>query len=116
MNIKKDGDKYQVESSRKGKFYEVEIEKPFCSCPQFLYRELKMHGECKHIKAVREFLSKKQKPSKKEEKKEKDLLDELRKGPADAMELVNKYGDRMIDSLKKRGDIIEEKGEVKILE
>ncbi|MBU0536279.1 MAG: hypothetical protein KKE20_04900, partial [Nanoarchaeota archaeon] len=62
------------------------------------------------------FLSKKQKPSKKEENKEKELLDELRKGPVDAMELIKKYDDRMIDSLKKRGDIIEEKGEVKILE
>ena len=54
-----DESKYKVESSRKGKFYKVNIEQPFCNCPNFLFREIKIHGKCKHIKAVEEYLSKK---------------------------------------------------------
>ena len=115
--IKKSGDRYLVESSsRKGKFYEVDIKKPFCSCPQFMFREIKMHGECKHIKEVRDFLAKRRKPSRKEAGKEKGLLDELRNGPVDSIKLIKKYGEEMIDDLKKRGEIIEERGEVRILE
>ncbi len=57
MKIQKISDeKFKVESSRKSKFYEVNIEQPFCDCPDFLFREIKRHGKCKHIIAVEEHL------------------------------------------------------------
>ncbi|MCX8147144.1 MAG: SWIM zinc finger domain-containing protein [Candidatus Woesearchaeota archaeon] len=58
MKIKKSKKKniYLVEStSKKGRFYEVDIKKPFCTCPDFMFRELKRHGICKHIKAAKEY-------------------------------------------------------------
>lgn len=126
--IKKSGNKYLVESSsKKGKFYEVDIKKPFCNCPDFMFRELKIHGECKHLKAVRTYISdnisgcgKKSKGIKKRQGRkgrdlEKSLLQELSKGPVDSIKLINRYGEEIVDELKRRGEIIEKGGEVRIL-
>ena len=39
MKIKKEGDKFVVESSsRKGVEYNVDLAAPFCSCPAYIYR------------------------------------------------------------------------------
>ena len=45
------------------------------------------------------------------------ILDFVRKkGSADAMELIKKFGEKGVDDLIKRGDLIEERGVVKVLE
>jgi len=47
---------YKVESnSRKGTFYDVDLAKPFCTCPAFRFQALRKGGVCKHVQAVREF-------------------------------------------------------------
>lgn len=128
VRIKKSGNKYLVESSsKKGKFYKVDVKKPFCSCPDFMFRELKIHGECKHLKAVRAYISKnilgcgkkskrgKQRQGSRGRDLEKELLEELKKGPVDSIKLINKYGEGIVDELKRRGEIIEKGGEVRIL-
>ena len=60
MKIKKiDENNYEVESSTPGKFYKVDISKPFCGCAHFRFRMMKVGGLCKHLEAVKEKLSKK---------------------------------------------------------
>jgi len=57
MNIKKVGSKFQVESSsKKGEVYTVNVDQPFCDCPDFIFRAVKGGEPCKHVKAVKEFL------------------------------------------------------------
>jgi predicted nucleic acid-binding Zn finger protein len=61
MNIKKKGSRYLVESAlSKGKYYEVDpdLEHPFCTCPNFIFRGVKTGRPCKHIEEVRKYLKK----------------------------------------------------------
>ncbi len=53
MYIRKKGNIFLVQSSQKGRYYTVSLEKSDCTCPHFKYR-LKSKGDCKHIKAVKE--------------------------------------------------------------
>ncbi len=114
MNIKKSKKKghYLVESEHStGKFYEVNPEKPFCTCPQFRFRGLKMHSSCKHITAVREFLGEKT------IKSGKQVLEYVKKNKeVDAVELIKKFGEKVIEQLKKQGELVEKKGKIKLLE
>ncbi|MBU2561526.1 MAG: SWIM zinc finger family protein [Nanoarchaeota archaeon] len=119
MNIKKTKEGYKIESSsRKGNWYEVDPEKPWCDCPAYKFRELKKHGVCKHIKAVREYIEKtQQKTLTKEQKKADDVLAfiESNGGEADAIELIEKFGEERVDKLIHSGEIIERAGKIKIL-
>ncbi len=118
MNIKKSGENYEVESSSKnGKFYTVDPSKPWCDCADFRFREMGKKGVCKHIKAVRELIeSKKQKTLKKEGKTAETILEFIeKKGEVDSIELINKFGDEEIDRLIKGGELMEERGKIKLL-
>ena len=110
MKIIKAKDKFKVESHIKGKYYIVDLNKGTCTCPHYMFRMSKIGGECKHLKAVRE------KYSKKQSKKSKNLLDYIKeKGSVDSVEALDKYGD-IVDELIEEGELIEEKGKLKILE
>jgi len=120
MKIKKiNKEKYKVESSsKKGKFYNVNIEQPFCDCPDFMFREIKKHGKCKHIKAVEEYLKKKKV---KIEKKTKPKYDKIiayvkKQKQVDSLKLIEKFGEPIVNELIQKGDLIEEKGKIKVLE
>jgi predicted nucleic acid-binding Zn finger protein len=53
MNIQREGDHFIV-SSKSGRKYEVYPDRPFCTCPDFLFRCLKKEGSvCKHVEAAR---------------------------------------------------------------
>ena len=112
MNIRKSKEgKYTVESEhRKGTFYTVDPDKPFCTCAQYRFRGIKSHTLCKHITTVREKIAGQQQP------KYDQVIAELRKGQVSTDKLCRKYGDRIIEELKRRGEIFEEKGVARILE
>jgi len=118
VNIKKDKDNYKVESdSHKGKFYTVDPAKPWCDCADFKFREMGKKGACKHIKAVREMLeSKKQKTLKKAGKKAETILEFIKKkGEADSIELIERFGEETVNTMIRNGELIEEAGKIKLL-
>jgi predicted nucleic acid-binding Zn finger protein len=119
MNIKKTKDGYKVESaSRKGKFYVVDPDKPWCDCADYRFREMKRKGVCKHIKAVREYVAQtQQKTLQKEQKKTDEVVAfiEEKGGEVDALELIDRFGDEKVDRLLQLGEIIEKQGKIKIL-
>lgn len=115
----KDG-KFKVESHEKGRFYTVNIEQPFCSCPNFIFRMVKTHGECKHIITVKEKYG-----SSTSESPEKPVLDKkdakiieyvAKKAAVDSIELIEKFGEEKINELIEKGELIEDKGRIKILD
>ena len=119
MNIKKTKEGYEIEStSSKGKWYKVDPAKPWCDCPGYKFRAMKTKGVCKHITAVREFISNtQQKTLNKEQKKSDDVLSliESEGGEMDALELIDKFGEEKIDRLIKSGELIERSGKITIL-
>lgn len=119
MNIKKTKTGYSVESSsRKGQWYDVDPEKPWCDCPAYKFKYLKSKQACKHIKAVRDYIEKKQqKTLDAEHEKTEDVLEfiENNGGETDSLALIEKFGEEKINRLIKLGEIIETKGKIKIL-
>lgn len=120
MKIKKISDtRFKVESaSKKGKFYNIDIEQPFCNCPDFMFREIKKHGKCKHIKAVEEYLDKKgiKKDKKTKAKDDKVLAYVKKQKEVDSLKLIEKFSEPIVNELIQKGDLIEEKGKIKVLE
>ena len=106
----KDG-KYKVESEhQKGKFYIVDLNGPSCTCPHFLLRLKRTHGICKHISAVKD------KSEKRDVKSYGKIIGYIqKKGEADSLELIKKFGEEAVDDLLSRGEIIEEQGKIRIL-
>lgn len=110
MKIIKTKNKFNVESHIKGKYYIVDLNKETCTCPHYMFRMSKIGDECKHLKAVRE------KYAKKTSKKSKNLLDYVKeKVSVDSIEALDKYGE-VVDELIEKGELIEDKGKLKILE
>ena len=110
MKIKKEGNVYKIESSsKKGKFYTVDPAKPSCDCAQFIFRARKAGGVCKHITAVRETL-------KPDEKKLEKMLEEIKEGNNDSIDLIAKYGEAAINELKLEGEVFEKAGKLYLLE
>lgn len=123
MKLEKKGKEYYAESSSgKGK-YLVDPEKPWCECPAYKFRELKRHGICKHIQAVREYIEKKEEEGKKgraadeNDNKNKKVLAVVSAKPegADSIELIEKFGEEIVNELIEKGELIESKGKIKIL-
>ena len=114
MPIRKSGNQYEIESSsRKGEFYKVDPDKPFCTCAGYRFRYLKSGGVCKHIVAVQEYAGKE---GAKEGKSDADILAYVKKQETvDALDLIGKFGDAAVDSLLKRGELIEQKGKIMLL-
>ncbi|MBD3310730.1 hypothetical protein GF351_05935 [Candidatus Woesearchaeota archaeon] len=106
MKIIRKEDHYEVESSKKGKFYKVNPHMPMCDCPHFLFREIKKGGECKHIVAVRDLMAKEGKDV------YSDIMGEAA-GWTDTIELMDRYGEDAVQNLIDRGELMESKGRVK---
>ncbi len=115
MNIKKEGDFYLVESSKKGKFYKVDIHMPFCECPAFIFRMKQQNAECKHIIAVHEFIAKHGSDDKKEDKYSEILDYVMANQPIESILTLKKFGEEDINELIRRGELIEDRGMIKIL-
>lgn len=105
-------DGFKVESSsQKGVFYKVKPEKPECSCPAFRFRYLRQAVVCKHVQAVQEYLH--QRKGKVYEK----ILGFVKEiGEVDAVLLLEKFGEEDVNELLRRGELLERKGKIVLLE
>lgn len=105
MEIIKDKDHYKVKSTSSKKFYEVYPDRPFCTCPHFIFREVKRGGICKHIRAVKELHTK------------ADTITEYleKHGPTDTITLIETFGEEAVDDAIEKGICIEENSTVRIL-
>ncbi len=114
MNIKKvDKDKFEVESSTKGKFYKVDNATPFCECAHFKFRMLKIGGVCKHIKAVRELIQK----QREETGDNTEITNYLKENnETDIIEVIEKFGEEQVNALIESGQAIEYRGKIKLME
>ncbi|MBU0979688.1 MAG: hypothetical protein KJ709_02695 [Nanoarchaeota archaeon] len=99
---------YKVESeSRAGKYYSVTLEHLHCDCPHFMVRLKKTGGECKHIKAAREFIAAKRSP------KNNKILDFIREqGEVDVITLIDRFDEATVNELIRKGDIMERNGKI----
>lgn len=110
MKIRKFGKNFKVESSTKGKDYVVDPLKQTCTCPHYSFRIIHLGGECKHLKAVREMLEEK------EDTIEKRVMARFEtKKEIDAMELIDEFGEIIINDLVDKGVLMEEKGKLRVL-
>ena len=112
MGIKKQPDgTFQVESSKKGKYYAVDLSKGSCTCPFFRFSLQRVHGECKHILAVKDMVQ-----GRDRESYEEIILFVKGHQPVESISLIKEFGEDAVDDLLSRGELIEEGGMVKILE
>jgi uncharacterized Zn finger protein len=104
VNIIKDAtDTYRVESHEKGVFYTVNARKRTCTCPQFRYRGRK--APCKHLVTVLERTA-----------GGEEVIEYVRDHVfVDAVELLEKFKADTVESLKRRGELIEEHGKIRLL-
>jgi len=106
----KDGT-YKVESSsRKGKFYIVDLREQTCTCPHFILRMKRIHGLCKHIQAVKD------KFEKRDVKSYVKIIDFVKKNKeVDSLTLIKKFSEEAVDDLLSRGELIEKEGKIRVL-
>ena len=109
--LKQKNSTFEVESSsRKGKFYIVDLSKQTCSCPHFILRMKRIHGMCKHIQAVKD------KFEKRDVKSYAKIIDFVKKNKEiDSLTLINKFSEEAVDDLLSRGELIEREGKIRVL-
>lgn len=112
MNVRKKGSIYQVESSSgKGKFYDVDLSKRSCNCPAFLFRYKSRGLLCKHIEAVIDY---------DEEFGHEDfqkIISLVRdRGPVPTITVLEMFDEETVNELIQKGELIEERGKLRILE
>lgn len=114
------GNKFKVESSAKGKFYTVDMAVPSCTCAHFMFRLRSTGEKCKHILAVEEKQASakgKTKASQKSLFSYSKIIEYVRKkGEVETVVLIEKYGAGEVNELIEKGELIERKGKVKVLE
>ncbi|MBI2575967.1 SWIM zinc finger family protein [Candidatus Woesearchaeota archaeon] len=112
MGIQKQPDgTFQVESSKKGKFYTVDLSKGSCTCPFFRFSLQRVHGECKHILAVKDMAQGR------DQKSYEGIISFVKKHqPVESISLIKEFGEDAVDDLLSRGELIEKDGMIKILE
>lgn len=107
MNIFIEDDKFKVESSsKKGKFYVIDLEKKTCSCPAFIFRK-----SCKHLIAVQEFAAEKNSGITKRVLAYVGKAEEI-----DSVKLIEKFGDEPVNILLGSGELIEKHGRIRLLD
>ena len=113
MKVKKSGqggEIYLVSSSKPGKYYKVNYEKRSCNCPHWVFR-LRQKGEsCKHILEVEKILHNETKDD-----FDKALQKVKDSGEIDSIELIEEFGEGIVNELIERGEISEKKGKLQPL-
>lgn len=103
---------FKVESSQKGKFYNVNLKENNCNCPAYLFRAKRLGADCKHLIAVKEKYKKDNKGN-----SEKKILDFVKKkGEVDSVELIEMFNEEEVNKLLDEGALIEVKGKIRVLE
>ena len=109
--------KFEVESSKKGKFYTVDLKAPSCTCAHFLFRLRSTGEKCKHISAVEEKHGKNKKAPQKSILAYSRILDEVKKkGEMETILLMEKYSEQEVQELINNGELIEHEGKSRIVE
>lgn len=107
VQIKKEKDHYNVKSESSNRWYEVYPDRPFCTCPNFVFRTVRGGGVCKHIAAVQA----------QDTGSDKELIEHVRsKGEIESLELIKEYGEPKINSLLQKGELVEKAGKIRVLE
>jgi len=102
---------YKVESSsRKGKFYIVDLSKGTCTCPHYVLRLKRVHGFCKHMEAVKDKFEERD-----SESYAKIIEYVNKKGEVESLELIKKFSEDAIDDLLSKGELIEKEGRIRVL-
>ena len=114
MGFAREGKLYLVPSSSGAKEYKVDPDAPSCTCAHYLFRLRSSGGECKHIKAVKEEIAV-SRPEVEDGVRQR-VMDDIRSGMDDAMELIEKYGEDVLGQMESDGDIFEAKGRMKVLD
>lgn len=111
MKVLKQGSSYKVQSSsEKGRFYTVDIVKRVCDCPAYRFRYQKKGLLCKHIEAA---LTHHEKLGDSGE----EITDFVRKkGPIDSIRLISMFGEDPVNDLLHKGELIEKRGRISILD
>lgn len=116
MNILKEEGKFKVESSsKKGLFYEVYPDKPFCSCPEYKFRLIRTKTPCKHILAVQEKFGKSEKVKTASNQEDTILALVKEKGEVDSLALIDQFGEEAVNQLIEQGELIEERGKIRLV-
>ena len=94
----------KVKSETSETVYEVNLKALTCSCPDYHFRKAKVGGLCKHL--IKEI-----------ERCTNTKLDftEIIEKDDDALNFINKFGEETLELLKRRGDVFEERGRLRIL-
>jgi hypothetical protein len=113
MQIKKFEDHYRVKSESSDQWYEVFPDRPFCTCPAFIFYSVKRGTVCKHVKAVQD------KSCDADGSGVIGVIDVIEyvksKGEVDSIELIEKFGEAKVNSLVKAGELLEKAGRISIL-
>lgn len=110
MNIKKIAPyKYKVDStSTNGKYYEVDLDQPSCTCPAFKFYAQRKGGVCKHIREVQ-----KQTLSKRFQNQNEEIISYIKATPScTAVELYEKFPEEEIKYLEKQGIFAIQNGKI----
>ena len=102
---------YKVESaSRKGTFYDVDIHKPSCTCPAFRFQALRKGGICKHVQTVQQHVAGQNAD------KYTLVIDHLKEQhDVDSIALVERFGESIVNEMLQQGQLIEERGRIRLL-
>jgi predicted nucleic acid-binding Zn finger protein len=107
MKINKSADHYKVKSESSNRWYDVFPERPFCSCPNFVFRSMRTGGICKHVAAVQELVG----------AVDTKIIDYVKKkGEVDSVDIIEKFGEEKVNTLIERGELVERAGKIRVLE
>ena len=117
VNIKKVNDKrFDIESeSRPGTIYSVDPKKPFCSCPGYRFYYQRQGNLCKHIQVVQKYVVEHETEQNQGVPKEEILSYVKEHEPIESIELIEKFSEEAINTLLEQGELIEEKGKIRVL-
>ena len=108
-------DIFEIQShSNKDTWYTVNVKTASCSCPHWKFRLARMGGQCKHYKDLMTYFE-----DVKDNRQDKfdEVMNLIRENPfTDSFEVIEKYGDEMIDEMIQLGMLLESRGKLRVLE
>lgn len=113
MKITQKGGIFKVKGSAPGAYYDVDLRKGTCTCPHYRIRLARIGAMCKHLIAVQE-----KHASKLVTKKDKEqILGKVRKETSyDIIWLMEEFSEEAVNALLDSGELIEDKGQVRIMD
>lgn len=91
--------------SKSKNVYSINMKSLTCSCPDYRFRKAKVGGICKHIQEVLEIIT----------GEEPDFKSFIQKDN-DPIKFIDKFSDEKLEELKMKGEVIERKGKLEVVE